>query len=165
MASDLHYCLTSLHSCLASTHGGLSVNSLFSWRDHECKVSSSHSNTLTKESSPLFWWTSTVENAKLAWRTSNCRMSSVNVSKTEWLNNRLFGLVVGYAWIVQATWLPLPHWTNCAERHVLLWSCRVWCFTQALTPNRDASGLAQVITLSRLFVSSTAKAKTAKLSE
>ncbi|KAG2106734.1 uncharacterized protein F5147DRAFT_699736, partial [Suillus discolor] len=34
---------------------------------------------------------------------------------------------------------------------------------QDLTPDRDASGLAQVITLSRSFMSSTAKAKTAKL--
>ncbi|KAG2090032.1 uncharacterized protein F5147DRAFT_725294, partial [Suillus discolor] len=34
---------------------------------------------------------------------------------------------------------------------------------QDLTPDRDASGLAQVITLSKSFMSSTAKAKTAKL--
>jgi hypothetical protein len=43
-------------------------------------------------------------------------------------------------------------------------SCHVSCCNQALTPDRDGSGL-EVITLSRSFISSISKAKTATLSE
>lgn len=45
------------------------------------------------------------------------------------------------------------------------WVLQSLLFYASLTPDRDASGLAQVITLSRSFMSSTDKAKTTKLNE